>query len=269
MRSPRPAPLLLGTAALACLGVAACVFGFRGEVELVGEASLAGLETVQLHLPATELSIRGEPARSTIRWAGSFITLGGSSEDALRGARSADLVWDSWASIGRLWADLPVEIRDLTSLDDLEVESSAALAHEIIGAGKVSITGIDGFVSVDLEGGDVTITGGLEQLRVRTERGSVDLHTAAAVDLYSGIGSVHVASEANGEILIDASGSVLVELAQFGNLDLDIADAGQILVLLDDVAHVGAGSYRRAIGPATRELRIRAGGGPVEVRELE
>lgn len=261
----------LRAAALACvgLGVAACVFGYRGEVEFVGEASLAGIDTVQLQLPATELMIRGEPGRGSITWEGRWITVGGSAEDALRGARTAAVVWESWESIGRLHAELPLEIRDLTSLDQLAIESSTAVAHEISGAGDVSISGIDAYVFVDLEGGDVSITGGVEQLRVRTGRGAVEIDTAAAVDVYSGVGSVRVISESNREILVDANGSVEVELAQFGNVEIDIAEAGQIIVLLGDIAHVGSGSYRRTIGSGTRELRIRANGGSVEVRELK
>jgi hypothetical protein len=265
MRSLAPTSMLLGALALG-----ACVFGFRGEVEFADEASLAGLDTVQLQLPATDLSIRGQSDRTTITWEGRFISVGGSSEDALRSARSAALTWEweTWASIGRLSADLPLEIRDLTSLDYLAVESSSAVAHEIIGAGNVTITDIDAFVSVELEGGDVAITGGLQQLRVRTERGDVQLDTSASVDVYSGVGTVRVTSQSNRAIVIDASGLVVIELAQFGNLDIDVAEAGQITVLLGDVAHVGTGSYRRAVGTATRKLWVRANGGPVEIREL-
>src|SRR5690606_15080637 len=125
----------------------------------------------------------------------------------------------------------------------------------------VSVSGIDAYLSITLNGGDVDVEGGSDQVIVRTLRGDVDLQTEAAVDVYSGGGTVHVMSEADGDIVIDAHGLVFVELAEAEALDLDIAGAGSIVVDLDSATHVGAGSYRRGLGAASRKLEIRSGGG--------
>ena len=59
---------------------------------------------------------------------------------------------ETWEQLGRLSAFIPVDTRDHTSLASLEVESASYLAHEIVGAGSVFISGVDAFVSVDLDG---------------------------------------------------------------------------------------------------------------------
>jgi hypothetical protein len=273
MHPPEPlthplARRLIRAAPVAVLAISACVFGFRGEVEFASEAGLNGIETVQLQLPATSLVVTGESARTFIDWQGAFITLGGSGKDALASARKAALRWDTWAQVGRLEAVLPVEIRDITSLDHLDVVTASYLAHEIIGAGDVFVSGIDAYVSVDLDGGSVEILGGTEQLHVTTARGDVQLSTSAAVDVYSGLGTVTINAEAARDIEIDTIGSVFVNLASVSDIDVEIEGAGAIVIELDTAAHVGAGSYRRAIGSATTKLHVRSGGGRVELAML-
>lgn len=267
----RAASVMAALLPCAVLGAAlgACVFGFRGEVEFADEASLVGLETVQLQLPATELVVTGDSARTFIDWQGTWVTLGGSANDALASARKAELSWETWEQVGRLSAALPLEVRDITSLDHLDVQTASYLAHEIVGTGDVFVSGVDAYVSVELDGGSVQILGGTEQLRVTTVRGDVLLSTSAAVDVYSGFGTVTVDAEAARDIEIDTAGSVFVKLAEVSNIDIDIDGAGEIVVELDTAAHVGAGSYRRAIGSATNKLYIRSGGGRVELAMLD
>lgn len=256
--------LALGLASAAL--IAGCVFGFRGQVPFSDEADLSGLDTVSLDLPATSLVVVGDASRSFIDWSGSWTTLGGSSQDALSQARKAALVWETWGSIGRLSASVPLETRDITSLDALEVESASYLAHEIVGSGDVFVSNIDAYVSVELDGGNVEIIGGAETLAVATARGSIELTTSAAVSATSGFGEVRVELEAARDVEIETLGAVTVALADASSLDIDIDDAGQIRVELDGVAHLGAGSYRRSVGPAANRLWIRAGGGPVTLR---
>ena len=236
-------PLMLAT--LATLGLGACVFGFRGEVSFANEANLAGVETIRLELPPTDLTLAGEASRSFIDWSGTWRALGGGANDALERARAAELRWETWEQVGRLSAFIPLDTRDHTSLASLEVESASYLAHEIVGAGSVFISGVDAFVSVDLEGGDVEILGGTEQLVVNTEQGNIELTTSAAVDVYSGFGGVIVRSEAA--------------------RDIEIEDAGEIRVGLEGADHLGSGSYRRTLGTGAQTLRVRAGGGRVEL----
>ncbi|KIG14789.1 hypothetical protein DB30_06375 [Enhygromyxa salina] len=237
-------------------------------MEFADEANLVGLDTVQLQLPATELVVTGEGARTFLDWQGSWVSLGGTGNDAVTSARKASLIWETWGAVGRLSAELPVEIRDITSLDHLDVQTAGYMAHEIIGTGDVFVSGIDAYVSVDLDGGSVEILGGTEQLRISTARGDVQLSTSAAVNVYSGIGTVTVNAEAGRDLIIDTVGTVTVNLADVDDLDLDIEGAGEIVVQLDTAKHVGAGSYRRAIGAATHTVQIRSGGGGVELGML-
>lgn len=255
--------------AVAIAGLAAaCVFGFRGEAEFAGEASLDGVDTVQLELPATELVLAGEASRSFIDWQGKWLSIGGSSNDALTAARAADLVWESHSGVGRLSARVDVSLRDLTSLEHLDVQSATYLAHEIVGVGNVFVTGIDAYISVSLDGGDVEILGGVEQVHVTTTRGDVDVTTSAAVDVQSGAGSVSVQSEIPRDVEIETTGSVEVQLADATNVDIDIADAGKVAVQLPAATHIGSGSYRRLLGAGTYKLHIRSNGGAVRVAAL-
>jgi hypothetical protein len=262
-----PSRHLLGTVVLLS-GLSACVFGFRGEADFAGEASLAGLDTVTLELPPTELVLAGDATRNFIDWQGTWASIGGSSADALAAARIPDLRWESFQSVGRLSALVSLELRDLTSLEHLDVQSASYLAHEIIGSGSVFVTGIDAYVSVTLDGGDVEILGGVEQLHVSTARGDIDITTSAAVDAHSGVGRVTVRAEVPRDIEIDTVGRVRVELADASNFDLDIDGAGQVNVQLEGIAHIGTGTYRRVVGAGTHTLRVRSNGGSVDVVTL-
>lgn len=260
--------LSLAATGVVALGLAACVFGYRGQVDFGDEVSLVDIDTVQLVLPPTELVLSGEASRTFADWQGTWVTLGGSSNDALDGARRAALVWETWERVGRLSAELPLDIQNITALDHLDVQSASYLAHEIVGAGDVYVSGIEAYISVTLDGGDVQVLGGTEQVHVSTARGDVEIKTAASVAVESGLGRVTVSADAGRDIEITTYGQVRVELADASSLDIDIADAGQIVVDLDSATHVGRGSYRRAVGSASNVLRVRSGGALVELAML-
>lgn len=255
-------------AMLAAFGMVACVLGFRGESEFAGEASLGDLDTVTLELPPTELVLAGDAARNYIDWQGTWASIGGSSADALAAANGPELRWESFQGVGRLSALVDVSLRDLTSLEHLDVQSASYVAHEIVGTGDVFVTGIDAYVSVTLDGGNVEILGGLEQLHVSTTRGDIDLTTSAAVDAYSGAGRVTVRAEVPRDIEIDTSGRVRIEIADVSDLDIDISGAGRVDVQLEGIAHIGAGTYRRIVGAGNNKLYVRSNGGDVDLTML-
>jgi hypothetical protein len=263
-RTPHTRHHAAWVAAFAALA-GACVFGFRGEADFAGEASLDDVDTVTLELPATELVLAGEASRSYIDWKGTWVSVGGTSADALAAAKAPDLMWESLEGVGRLSANVDVSLRDLTSLEHLDVQSATYLAHEVIGTGNVFVTGIDAYVSVTLDGGDVEIFGGTELLHVHTARGDIDLTTSAAVDAYSGSGRVTTRAQVPRDIEIVTTGPVRVELADSTNFDIDIAGAGKVVVQLDTVTHIGSGSYRRTLGTGMYTLRVRPSGGSVDV----
>ena len=70
------------------VGAIGCVFGFRGELEFGNEASLSNVETIQLHLPPTELILAGSAERTFMDWSGTWVSLGGSGDDAIETARA-------------------------------------------------------------------------------------------------------------------------------------------------------------------------------------
>ncbi len=259
--------VLLSTSGALLVG--ACVFGFRGLAPFVGEASLEQIDTVQIHLPPTELTLRGSANTTTLAWEGRFVALGATRDDALEQARELELVWETEQRVGRLRAELPLELRDLGELELIELDSSAYIAHEIRGAGEVQVSGIDAFLSIELEGGNVVVLGGLEQIVVDTGQGNVELRTGAAVDVHSGQGDVLVDLESPRDAVIDTRGAVEIGLSEVGNLEIDIAGAGVISVDLEGVAHLGSGDFFRTLGAGTRALRVRSGGGPVTVRMLD
>jgi len=245
------------------------VFGYRGAVPIVGEASLAELDTVVLELPATELELVGSPGASDLTWQGRFVTLGASPKDALASAEQLELRWETYARVGRLFAVLPTELADISELEQLRVESASELAHEIIGAGAVVVSGIDGFLSVELSSGSVQVEGGLDEIRVDTGSGWVALHSAARVDVRSGAGAIDLELDDPRSTFVTTAGPVDIAVASGDDLAIDIADAGVIVVELDGVAHVGRGSFRRTLGSGSRPLQVRAGGGRVDLRMLE
>jgi|GEM_PF-3121201 len=257
--------LWVGSVGLA-LAVSACVFGLRGQLNFSEGASLDDLQTVQIQLPATELTVIGDPSRSRADWSGSWSTLGGTAKSALEDAAKAELRWETWGHIGRLSAVLPIDIRDITKLDSLKFETSSSLAHEIEGAGDVFVTGIDAFVSIELIGGNVEVLGGLEQIRVETGIGNIRVSTGAGVDLRTKDGHTRVSSLAFAPVFVDSEGPVTIELEDAEDLDIDVRNAGQIILDLDTAAHIGEGSYLRTLGSGSRAIQIRAGGGDVVLR---
>ncbi|EDM79094.1 hypothetical protein PPSIR1_10840 [Plesiocystis pacifica SIR-1] len=265
---PSRRALSWGGGALACALGLSCVFGFRGQLGFADRQPLDGVETVQLHLPPTQLSIIGDGSRTDIDWSGIWSTLGGNSNSALANVERAELVWETFEGIGRLRAELPVDIRDMTVLDELEVESASYLAHEVRGAGDVFVSGVDAYLDIDLEGGSVEVLGGLDEVRVDTVRGNIEVTTGAAADLRTGAGSVTLRSELPAAITVDCAGTVLIELASDSNLALDVGEAGPIEVDLDNARHLGGGSYVRTLGQGSVPVHVRAGGGAVTVRMI-
>ncbi|MFV8756509.1 hypothetical protein ACNOYE_38680 [Nannocystaceae bacterium ST9] len=261
------APRHLRLALLAALATG-CVFGYRGAVPFAGEATLAGIDTVIIDLPPTELQLTGVADAIDVTWQGRFVALGASRKDALAQAERLDPSWESWERIGRLYADLPADLESISQLEQIRIESAATLAHEIHGEGSLFVSGIDAFLSIDMVSGSVEVYGGLDEIRVELGTGSVVLRTAARVEVESGGGPVELELDDPRATRVDCEGSVDIALAITDDLAIDIAEAGEIVVDLDEVAHLGKGSFQRNLGDASRPLRVRAGGGRVELRML-
>jgi hypothetical protein len=246
-----------------------CVFGYRGAVPFAAEATLVGIDTVVIDLPPTQMQLIGSPDALDVRWQGRFVTLGATPKDALRGAERLELAWERWERIGRLYADPPIELEEISELEQVQIESATTLAHEIHGEGTVFVTGIDAFMSFDWVSGRVEVLGGLDEIRVTIDEGAVVLETAARVVVDSGGGTVELQLDDPRSTIVDAAGPVEIAVASSDDLAIDISGAADIVVDLDAAAHVGKYSYQRTLGDGSRPLRVRAGGGRVDLRMLD
>lgn len=257
-------------AALGCgLGCGlGCVFGYRGLVPFAGEATLAGVDTVRIELPPTELTLLGDPTTLDLHWEGRFVVLGATRKDALGQAELLDLQWETYQRVGRLSEAWPAAQADIAQLEQIELTSAPSRAHEIVGEGDVFVTGIDAFTSVVLETGNIEILGGLDEVRASTGEGYVYIASAARVDVEVGRGAVTLELDDPRATEVHTEGAVEIAVESSDDLAIDIADAGTIIVDLDGVAHVGQSSFHRNLGDASRPLRVRAGGGRVELRML-
>jgi hypothetical protein len=264
MPTPRTLSLL---AALGCgLG---CVFGYRGLVPFAGEATLAGIDTVRIELPPTELSLLGDPTALDLRWQGRFAVLGATRKDAIGQAEQLDLRWETYQRVGRLSEAWPAEQADIAQLEQIELSSAPSRAHEIRGEGDVFVAGIDAFTSVVLDSGNIEVFGGVDEVRATTGEGFVHIATAARVDVEVGAGAVTLELDDPRATEVHTEGPVEIAVALSDDLAIDIADAGTIVVDLDTVAHVGTSSFQRNLGAGSRPLRVRAGGGRVDLRMIE
>jgi hypothetical protein len=246
-----------------------CVFGYRGAVPFAAEATLVGIDTVMIDLPPTELQLVGSPTALDVRWEGRFVALGAGPKDALASAERLELSWETWDRIGRLYADLPIDLEDISDLEQVRITSATTLAHEITGEGSLVVTGIDAFLAIDWTSGSVEVLGGLDEIRVALGSGGVVLRTAAAVVVDSGGGAVELELDDPRSTQVDADGPVTIAIEISDDLAIDIADAGVIVVDLDAAAHIGKGSFQRTLGDGSRPMRVRAGGGRVELHMLD
>lgn len=255
-----------------CLVIAAtlgaCVFGWRGEAEIVGDHDLAGIETVRIDLPSTPMSIDGcEPLApgacpERLRYVLRVLATGGSEADARAHATKPALVFETDAGLARLQADIPLAVRGLVDLELDAMELPADRDLEVhTGLGDVDIHGMRGAVTVVVERGEVVIDGGDAGIAVRLGAGDIDVRTSGEVDLDTRAGDVSVVQDGGARrVFVDAEGDVEIELASSDDLELDLVAGGSISVQTTSVVALADHELARTVGAGTIRVEIRAQG---------
>ncbi|MBC8071804.1 MAG: hypothetical protein IAG13_25990 [Deltaproteobacteria bacterium] len=263
--------------AIGLLGLAACVLGWRGEASIAGVHDLDGIVSVRIDLPSTPLSVvacdpealTGCPAQ--LRYAGRFLSTGGSARDAENHAQQAALRFDRDAGLGSLHAELPLAVRGLVELEIEEIELPSDRDIELVtDRGDVEVFGARRSVAVRTETGDVTIDGGDAGVAVDVDDGDVYVRSPGDVDLFGEQGAISmVQTGAPRRVHIRTGhGGVRLELAASTDLDLDVRADGEIRVTTAALVVRTEDRLRRTTGAGSIEVTIDAGGS-VEIVERQ
>lgn len=246
---------------------AACVFGFRGEAELDGEHDLAGIATVRVDLPSTPLQVSGcDPARGDgcpeqLRYAGRFLSTGGSASDARDNARASTLVFERDGALGRLQADIPLGVRGLVELELTAMELPADRDVDLhTDLGDVEVRAMAGAITVEVGIGDITISGGDAGTAVSTGSGDIEIFGGGHVDAQTETGRVRVEQQAPRDLVVAAGGDVEIVLFASGDVDFDLVGKRGISVRTASVTALADRSMRRKVGSGAIVVEVRAAG---------
>ncbi len=245
-----------------------CVFGWRGEADLVGDHDLQGVATVRIDLPSTPLVVDTcEPLApgtcpERLRYAGRILATGGSASDARAHAEKPALVFERDGALARLRADVPLAVRGLIEFEIGAVELPADRNFEFhTDLGDVDVHGVRGAVTIEVGRGDVAVHGGDAGVAVAVDVGEIDVTSGGDVDLSTGAGHVTLVQDgAPRRVFIDARGDVELELAASSDLDLEIRADGSISVQTTTVVALADHRLVRRVGAGTIRVEIHAGG---------
>lgn len=251
------------------LTLAACVFAFHGEAAVDGDHDLAGVRTVVVDLPSTPLAINGCDAAAMsscparLRYAGRVLATGGTAADARAHARDVALVFEREGPLAALRAEIPLAVRGLVDveIDAIELPSDRDLEVTTT-RGDVAVTGMTGYVAVDVGIGDVTVEGGDAGVAVSVDDGEVELRVRGHVEVDSDRGpvTVHALAGARDVDVTATEGDVVLRLASGADTAFDITASGRIRITTDAVVALAERRYDRSVGTATTHVRVVAGG---------
>jgi hypothetical protein len=250
------------------LALVGCVFGWRGEAELVGDHDLAGIRTIRIDLPSTPMTIDAcEPLApgacpERLRYVMRVLATGGSEADARAHATKPALVFETDGALGRLQADIPLAVRGLVDLelDAMELPADRDLDLHM-GLGDIDVHGVRGAITIDVDRGHVVVDGGDAGIAVRLGVGDIEVHTAGEVDLDTRSGNVDIVQDGGARrVFVDADGDVSVELASSDDLELDLVAGGSISVTTTSVVALADHELVRTVGAGTIRVEIRAQG---------
>lgn len=254
--------------ALCLASLAACVFAWRGEADLVGDHDLLGIAAVRIDMPSTPMSVQAcEPdapgaCPERLRYAGRVLATGGSAADARAHATQPALVFERDGALALLGVDIPLAIRGLVEFELAAIELPADRDLELhTGLGDIDVHGVRGALTIDVEQGDVEVDGGDAGVAIALGAGDIDVRTAGDADLEIGAGTITLVQDgAPRHVVIDAAGDVEVELAASADLDLEIRASGAISVRTAAIVALADRALRRRVGAGTIRVEIRAGG---------
>lgn len=250
---------------LAC----ACVLGYRGTADLDVERDLTGIVAVSIDLPSTPLAIvgcdAGAPAAcpEALVLVGRVHSTGGTANEARDHAEELELVFETIDRLLSVRADIPLGVRGLVELEieqiDLPSDRDVALQTSL---GDISVVGMRGAVTVDVDTGDVVIDGGDAGVSVDLGRGALEVASAGDIDLNSGSGDVAVVQTGDArDVYVDADGGdVTIELASDADLALDVDAGGTIRVSTATIVAITDGDLVRTVGEGSTRVVVDASG---------
>lgn len=257
--------------ALALLGLAACVFGYRGESDVTATYPLAGVESIRVDLGASPLTIVGDPMAPGLELAGTWRSVGGNAKTATANATTPDLVWAQDGRFAELRAVVPLELRGQVDFEADEIRLPPDRDLELVtDLGDVAIVGVDGNLLVDVGAGHVDIDGGQGGVGVYTGVGDLEIRSAGNIDATTRDGGATIVQEGQGgnDVVVTARGDITVALRSDANLDLQLRGR-EIRVRTRTVSTVRGGSFDRTIGGGNVKIWLDAGRGDIRVELIE
>ncbi len=260
-----------------CLGIAliggGCVLGARGVVEVVAAYSMSDIDSVRVDLPDTPIAVRGVPGQTSIELTGRWFSTGGTESVALDNTAEPRFDFAVEGRFARLTAVLPLEHRELLDLEVDEITLDPNRNIEVwTGLGNVTVTHMQGNVSVDIERGNIFIVGGAGGVGVRTQRGDAEIHSTGQIDAHTDRGELLLFQDGPGGNAVYASsdfGDIQVTLRSAQNLHLKIEAYRDIRVQTGSISTVTSESFERKVGNGTVEVFLDARVGSVTVLEDE
>lgn len=259
--------------ALTALSVG-CVISARGQSEFEGQHELDGVQTVQLELPSTPMTVQACtpqapdcPAR--LDYTGRWSSLGGTRRQAEDHARAPLLTFEVREGVGELRAEIPFDVRGLV---DLELDTLTIPADRHLSVttdlGDVEVLDVTASVTVTLEVGNIHVRGADDGLAVFTGYGYVVAETPGVAHIETLEGSVEVVQTGGARELtvVAERGDVRVSLADDADLDLEI-HAQRIRVQTPSIRALTRASFSRRTGTGQFEVILKAPRGSVDLQQ--
>ncbi len=255
-----------------------CVLGFRGEAEFAAEHALEQTTELRIDVPDTPLSIVAcaadvpDTCPQTLRYDGSWLSVGGSRKDARQVASTPVLQFTRDEGFAVLRAQVPLSVEGLVDLEmgELRLPDDRHLDLRT-GVGDVSVVGTEASVVVDVDVGDVDIRGADGGLGVRTGLGSIAVVTSGHAELRTEDGRVQVEQDGlpRDLVVVTGRGDVVVTLAADDDIDLQIRTRGRITVRTPSITTVTSGTLSRRNGNGSVRVELSSPRGDIEVRTVD
>ncbi len=250
-----------------------CVLGARAVVEVVAAYSMSDIDSVRIDLPDTPIAVRGVPSQGSIELTGRWFSTGGTDSVAIDNTTEPRFDFAVEGRFARLTAVLPLAQRELLDLEVDEITLDPNRNIEVwTGLGNVTVTHMQGNISVDIERGNIFVVGGAGGVGVRTLIGDAEIHSTGQIDAYTERGDLLLFQDGPGGNAVYANsefGDIRVTLRSAQNLHLKISAYRDIRVQTGSISTVTSESFERKVGNGTVEVFLDARIGSVTVLEDE
>lgn len=258
-------------AALSAMSLGACVFGYRGEVEITATYPLTDIQAVSIDLGPSPLTIVGDNLSPGLELSGAWQSIGGNAAGARDQAASPTLEWSVDGSFAELRAVVPLkaagqvdfELDELRLPPDLDIELRSAL-------GDVDVSAVDGNISADIDVGNVHIDGGAGGIAVRTGAGNLEIVSPGNIDASTDRGGAKIWQDGAGgnDVVVSVvRGDIEIRLRSDANLDLRLR-GHELRVQTGTVSTVSSGEFSRQVGAGSVKIWAEAIGGDIHVSLL-